>query len=255
MAQDDHAAQRHRAAAPMRDAAALRAPAGDRAARTSSGRPLAADLLALRELQTSLGLEESDLGVIRVGTNAIVEILAIDCGLALIEATATRPEIRFGWCQGRTMPQAEVESLLRALERDLNDVRRGRVSSLQYGGPASPVPASAAPAKALGLRSILLLGLGSGGRRTGALLLASREPDAFAGEPMILAELLASEMSEHCERVRATAHGPGAGRGAKPDDAELKRLRARNAELEAQAAIASAASLSHDAERQIDLTL
>ena len=42
-------------------------------------------------------------------------------------------------------------------------------------------------------------------------------------------------------------------RGA--EDAEMKRLKARNAELEAQAAIAAAASLSHDAERQIDLTL
>jgi len=239
----------------MRDTGALRAPSDGRGAvRTVSGRPLAADLLALRELQTSLGLEESDLGVIRVGTNAIVEILAIDCGLALVEATATRPEIRFGWCQGRAMPQAEVEALLRALERDLNDVRRGRVPSLLYGGPSTPVPGSAAPLRALGLSSVLLLGLGSGGRRTGALLLASREADAFAGEPMIMAELLASEMSEHCERVRAS-NGPG-GRGAQgADDAEMKRLRARNAELEAQAAIVSAASLSHDADRQIELTL
>src|SRR5262245_37304701 len=168
MAQDDHAAQRHRAAAPMRDAAALRAPAGDRAARTSSGRPLAADLLALRELQTSLGLEETDLGVIRVGTNAIVEILAIDCGLALIDATATRPEIRFGWCQGRAMPQSEVEALLRALERDLSDVRPGPGPSLTYGGPSSPIPGSPPPAKALGLSPILPPGPGSGGRPTAA---------------------------------------------------------------------------------------
>ena len=239
----------------MRDSGALRAPAAD-GIRRGSGRPLAADLLALRELQTSLGLEESDLGVIRVGTNAIVEILAIDCGLALVDATASRPEIRFGWCQGRAMPQAEVEALLRALERDLNDVRRGRVPSLLYGGPSKPVPGDA-PVRALGLSSVLLLGLGSGGRRTGALLLASREPDAFAGEPMILAELLASEMSEHCERVRSAAlNGSSLERGGREaDDAEVRRLKARNAELEARAAIASAASPSHDPDRQVDLTL
>jgi len=236
----------------MKEAGALRSDPGGRGPSGSPGRALAADLLALRELQTSLGLEESDLGVVRIGTNAIVEILAIDCGLALVDATATRPEIRFGWCQGRAMPQAEIESLLRALERDLQDVRRGRVTSLHYG--ASGSTGVAPPMRALGLTSQLLLGLGSGGRRTGALVLASREPDAFTGDPMILAELLAAEMSEHCERVRSAARAQDRARtGA--DDPDLKRLRARNAELEAQAAIASAASLSHDAERQIDLTL
>jgi signal transduction histidine kinase len=235
----------------MRDAGALRSePAGRPPQNTATGRPLAADLLALRELQTSLGLEETDLGVVRIGTNAIVEILAIDCGLALVDATANRPEIRFGWCQGHAMPQAEIESLLRALARDLQDVRRGRVPNLHYGGASASSPGVAGPVRALGLSSLLLLGLGSGGRRTGALLLASREPDAFTGEPMILAELLASEMSEHTQRVRRET---GNARGA--DDAEVKRLKARNAELEAQAAIAAAASLSHDAERQIDLTL
>jgi signal transduction histidine kinase/GAF domain-containing protein len=235
----------------MREAGALRSNPHGRAQAASSGRPLIADLLALRELQTSLSLEETDLGVVRIGTNAIVEILAIDCGVTLVDATGSRPEIRFGWCQGRAMPQAEIESLLRALERDLQDVRRGRVASLHYGGPPGSTPAVAQPVRALGLSSLLLLGLGSGGRRTGALLLASREPDAFTGEPMILAELLAAEMSEHTERVRLAGR---ADRGL-ADQADVKRLRARNAELEAQAAIAAAASLSHDAERQIDLTL
>ncbi|HYV17901.1 MAG TPA: GAF domain-containing protein [Verrucomicrobiae bacterium] len=234
----------------MRDAGALRSEPAGRSTPAVSGRPLAADLLALRELQASLGLEETDLGVVRIGTNAIVEILAIDCGIALVDATATRPEIRFGWCQGRAMPQAEIEALLRALERDLQDVRRGRVPSLHYGGAAASSPDVAGPVRALGLNSLLLLGLGSGGRRTGALLLASREPDSFTGEPMILAELLASEMSEHTQRVRREAE-----RGRSADDPDVKRLRARNAELEAQAGVAAAASLSHDAERQIDLTL
>src|SRR5436190_8260720 len=102
------------------------------------------------------------------------------------------------------MPQAEIESLLRAVDRDLQDVRRGRVPSLHYGGASASSPDVIGPVRALGLSSLLLLGLGSGGRRTGALLLASREPDAFTGDPMILAELLASEMSEHCERVRTS---------------------------------------------------
>ncbi|HET8945684.1 MAG TPA: hypothetical protein VFQ07_01770, partial [Candidatus Polarisedimenticolia bacterium] len=146
----------------MRDQGALRSEAAGRPAQ-APGRPLAADLLALRELQASLGLEETDLGVVRIGTNAIVEILAIDCGVALVDATATRPEIRFGWCQGRAMPQAEIEALLRALERDLQDVRRGRVPSLHYGGASAASPGVAAPVRALGLNSLLLLGLGSGG--------------------------------------------------------------------------------------------
>src|SRR5436190_23752357 len=100
----------------MRDAGALRSePAGRPPQATTSGRPLAADLLALRELQTSLGLEETDLGVVRIGTNAIVEILAIDRGLALVDATATRPEPPLGWCEGRASPQREIESVPRAV--------------------------------------------------------------------------------------------------------------------------------------------
>jgi signal transduction histidine kinase len=217
-----------------------------------AGRPLVADLLALRELQASLALEETDTAVVRVGTNAVVEILAIECGLTLVDATPHHPDIRFGWCQGRAMPREEVESLARGLEPVIDEVRRGRVASRLLG---APLPAAL---RASGLQSILVLGLGSGGRRTGALVLASRDADVFAGEPLILAELLAAEMSEHCERVRAT-HGTAAAPPAQPgreethDDA--RRLRERNAELEAQVAIISAASLSHDADRQVDLTL
>src|SRR5262245_13914541 len=74
-----------------------------------AGRPLAADLLSLRELQASLALEENDDAVVRVGTNAIVEILAVDCGLAMVDAEAGRPPIRFGWLQGRAMTHSELD--------------------------------------------------------------------------------------------------------------------------------------------------
>ena len=247
------------------------APAAGPGSASGAGRPLVADLLALRELQASLALEESDTAVVRVGTNAVVEILAIECGLTLVDAVPHHPEIRFGWCQGRAMPREEVETLTRALDPVIEEVRRGRVASRLLGSQGSPgsVPLPMA-ARASGLQSVLVLGLGSGGRRTGALLLASRDADAFTGEPLILAELLAAEMSEHCERVRAT-HGGGrvtapGWPGALPQpasgaasreahDHEMRRLRERNTELEAQVAIISAASLSHDADRQVDLTL
>src|SRR5215475_2869826 len=74
-------------------------------------RPLVADLLSLRELQASLALEQSDDAVVRVGTNAIVEILAIDCGLAIVEGAPGRPPLRFGWLQGRAMTAPEMDSL------------------------------------------------------------------------------------------------------------------------------------------------
>src|SRR5262245_11417397 len=74
-------------------------------------RPLVADLLPLRKLQASLALEETDDAVVRVGTNAIVEILAIDCGLAIVETTPGRPPLRFGWLQGRAMTAPEMDSL------------------------------------------------------------------------------------------------------------------------------------------------
>jgi signal transduction histidine kinase len=244
-------------------------------------RPLVADLLALRELQASLALEETDTAVVRVGTNAVVEILAIECGLTLVDATPQHSEIRFGWCQGRAMPRQDVEALTRALDPAIDEVRRGRVASRLLGSQGAPgsLPLPAA-ARDSGLQSVLVLGLGSGGRRTGALVLASRDADAFVGEPLILAELLAAEMSAHCERVRMSSTGghnaaPGfsgafpqpSGSAASPvagaasgaagprGDDEMRRLRERNAELEAQVAIVSAASLSHDADRQVDLAL
>jgi signal transduction histidine kinase len=243
----------------------------------SAERPLVADLLALRELQTSLALEETDTAVVRVGTNAVVEILAIECGLTLVDATPHHPEIRFGWSQGRAMPRQDVEALTRTLEPVIEEVRRSRVASRLLGSQGAPgsVPLPAA-ARASGLQSVLILGLGTGGRRTGALLLASRDADAFAGEPLILSELLAAEMSAHCERVRMTSTGardaapgysgafpqpaglataPAAGAAGPRSDDEMRRLRERNAELEAQVAIVSAASLSHDADRQVDLAL
>jgi signal transduction histidine kinase len=241
------------------------APAAGAAPASAAGRPLVADLLALRELQASLALEETDTAVVRVGTNAVVEILAIECGLTLLDATPDHAEIRFGWCQGRAMPREEVDTVTRGLEGVIDEVRRGRVPSRLLGGQGAPgsVPLPAA-VRDSGLQSILVLGLGSGGRRTGALLLASRDAGAFAGEPLILAELLAAEMSEHCGRVRAmprdgreAARGLAVAPAPAPGNAaeDLRRLRERNAELEAQVAVISAASLSHDADRQVDLTL
>jgi len=227
--------------------------------RSSSPRSLLADLLALRELQASLALEESDEAVVRVGANAIVEILTLDGGLVLVDGFGSRPEIRFGWRQGRTMAQREIEGLSRALGRELSDVRAGRCGNLLLStragatAPAATVPAAA---REMGFAAVLILGLGSGGRRSGALVLASRDQDAFSGEQMILAEILASQMSEQCERIRlheaTEAIEP---RVREATERATRGLLARITAMEAQATIASAASQSIDAERQMELVL
>ena len=224
-----------------------------------SGRTLVADLLALRELQASLALEESDQAVVRVGTNAIVEILTLDGGITFIDAFAGRPELRFGWRQGRAMPQDEIESLARALERELQDVRAGRCASLLLGrsqqasAPATPVPSSV---RVLGFASVLVLGLGSGGRRTGVLVLASRDEEAFNGEDTILAEILASQMADQCQRVRLALEAEAeTDRMKAAVTAETSSLRKHNLELEAQAAIGSAALMSGDGEHQMESAL
>ncbi|HUD72566.1 MAG TPA: GAF domain-containing protein, partial [Dongiaceae bacterium] len=236
-------------------------------------RPLVADLLSLRELQASLALEETDDAVVRVGTNAIVEILAIDCGLAIVETTPGRPPLRFGWLQGRAMTAPEMESLQRTLEREIAEVRDGSSGTrLLADAPAVPgagAPALPAPVRALGFGAVLLLGLGSGGRRSGSLVLAARDAEAFDGEPAILAEILAQQMSEQCGRVRAAARvvrmtepvvvrngpAPAPGGAANGPDADVRRLQARVRALEAQAAIAAAVSLAHDTDRQVATAL
>src|SRR5262245_50710158 len=118
-----------------------------------AGRPLAADLLSLRELQASLALEENDDAVVRVGTNAIVEILAVDCGLALVDGAEGRPDIRFGWLQGRTMANGEMDSLAEALKGEIASARdRGPGTQLlvaaQHALPGTPT--LAAQVRALG---------------------------------------------------------------------------------------------------------
>jgi signal transduction histidine kinase len=248
----------------MRKAEPLSAATGYAAARSepdrsSSPRSLLADLLALRELQASLALEESDEAVIRVGANAIVEILTLDGGLVLVDGFGPRPEIRFGWRQGRTMATREIEGLARALGRELSDVRAGRCGNLLLStraGTSAPAATVPAAAREMGFAAVLILGLGSGGRRSGALVLASRDQDAFSGEQMILAEILASQMSEQCERVRlheaTEAIEP---RVREATERATRGLLARIAAMEAQAAIASAAAQSIDAERQLDLVL
>ncbi len=217
--------------------------------------------------------------MVRVGTNAIVEILAIDCGLAIVETTPGRPPLRFGWLQGRAMTAPEMESLQRTLEREIAEVRDG-TSGTRLLADAPAVPGAGAPAipasvRALGFGAVLLLGLGSGGRRSGILALAARDPEAFNGEPAILAEILAQQMSEQCGRVRAASRivrmtepvvvrngAPAGGSsetapgGAAPGPvAEVRRLTARVRALEAQATIAAAVSLAHDTDRQVATAL
>src|SRR5882672_1186543 len=137
-----------------------------------------ADLLALRELQASLGLEQTTEAVLRVGINAIVEILAIDCGLVLLDADERHGVLRVGWCQGRIIPTSEADLLERALGREIDTLRQGRqAGSLLLTAPTGAATARFLPeaVRALGYGSILLLGVGSGGRRTGVLILVARE--------------------------------------------------------------------------------
>jgi signal transduction histidine kinase/ActR/RegA family two-component response regulator len=262
-----------------------------------AGRPLAADLLSLRELQASLALEENDDAVVRVGTNAIVEILAVDCGLALVDGAEGRPPIRFGWLQGRAMATGEMDSLAEALKGDIAAAREGRTGTQLLVAAPHAVPGTptlAAQVRALGFSSVLVLPLPSGGRSCGVLVLAARDPEGFAGEQAILAEILAGQMSDQCGRARATAGavvatapqprltlvGSAASRAATTTSsvvgagaaapgttsagggttsagrtAEAGRLEARVAALEAQLAVAGSVSLSHDADRQIATAL
>src|SRR5262245_41429825 len=155
-----------------------------------AARPLAADLLSLRELQASLALEETDAAVIRVGTNAIVEILAIDCGLSLYDAEPGRPPIRFGWLQGRAMIEGEMDSLCRALVDEIAASRNGGGTRLLMVSPVPGAPSLPGAARALGFSSVLIQCLPSGGRSAGTLILAARDRDAFTGEQAILAEIL-----------------------------------------------------------------
>jgi len=224
-----------------------------------------ADLLALRELQTSLGLEQTTEAVLRVGINAIVEILAIDCGLVLLDADERHGLMRVGWCQGRIIPASEADLLERTLGREIDTLRQGRqAGSLLLTAPTGAATARFLPeaVRALGYGSILVLGLGSGGRRTGVLILVARETDAFAGEPMILAEILAAETADHVERVRLRALGEAAQAAAESpvalsdDERETRaELEARNARLEARAAIAAVATPGLDSERQVEMAL
>jgi signal transduction histidine kinase len=248
----------------MRKAEPLSAATGYSAARSepdrsSPSRSLLADLLALRELQASLALEESDEAVIRVGANAIVEILTLDGGLVLVDGFGPRAEIRFGWRQGRTMAPREIETLARALGRELSDVRAGRCGNLLLStraGTSAPAATVPAAAREMGFAAVLILGLGSGGRRSGALILASRDQDALSGEQMILAEILASQMSEQCERVRLHEATEGIEpRVREATERATRGLVARISAMEAQAAIVFAASQSIDAERQVELVL
>jgi signal transduction histidine kinase/CheY-like chemotaxis protein/GAF domain-containing protein len=225
-----------------------------------------ADLLALRELQSSLGLEQTTESALRTGINAIVEILTIDCGLVLLDADERHGLLRVGWCQGRVIPTSEADLLERALGREIDTLRQGRhTGSLLLTAPTGAATARFLPeaVRELGYGSILALGLGSGGRRTGVLILVAREADAFAGEPMILAEILAAEMADQVERVRLRAASEAAQAAAQApatvadDDPRVARaeLEARNARLEAQAAIAAAATPGLDSERQVEMAL
>src|SRR5258705_5019475 len=234
----------------MAEASSLSAPWSNPApgAPSAPTKARVADLLALRELQASLGQEQSVEAVLRTGINAIVEILAIDCGLVLLDADDRHALLRVGWCQGRIMPTSESDVLERALAREIDTLREGRrAGSLLLTAPTGVTTARFLPEaiRSLGYGAVLALGLGSGGRRTGVLILVAREVDGFAGEPMILAEILAAETADNVERVRLRAAGDAAQAAAPPTDAVAEDggagradLEARNARLEAQAAIA-----------------
>jgi signal transduction histidine kinase/GAF domain-containing protein len=251
----------------MAEASSLSAPWSNPApgAPSAPSKARVADLLALRELQASLGQEQTVEAVLRTGINAIVEILAIDCGLVLLDADERHGALRVGWCQGRIMPTSKSDVLERALAREIGTLREGRrAGSLLLTAPTGATTARFLPEaiRSLGYGAVLALGLGSGGRRTGVLILVAREADGFAGEPMILAEILAAETADNVERVRLRAAGDaaqaaGSPTGAVADDGGAGRadLEARNARLEAQAAIAAAAAPGLDSERQVEMAL
>jgi signal transduction histidine kinase/GAF domain-containing protein/ActR/RegA family two-component response regulator len=217
-------------------------------------------LEALMELQVSLSQEERVEEIVHIGTTAAVEILGADCGVALVDAGNGHPPVRHGSARGCRLKQHEVGILARHLDPFLKRIANGDTTRiLLTSDPLAGVSDDEAPdqipdaLQARGMQSILILGLGKGAGRRGALVVGREIDRPFRREEVLLAEILAMQFAVQVERVRRTSDARQAGeRTLKEVESATRGLRDRNQELEALTAVAAAASPSLEVDRQLD---
>jgi CheY-like chemotaxis protein len=167
-------------------------------------------LFTLHEIQAALSQEADPGMILKVGTSAAVDMTEADCGAILIDAASGHGEFRYGRCHGRDLADDETELLAKVLEPFLAEVRQGSTSRLVLAldhrvGEAAPSSGPPAELRTHGLNSVLILGLASGGRRHGALVLGRSAEISFDQERLLLAEILAGQIAVQYERIcRAT---------------------------------------------------
>ncbi len=214
-------------------------------------------LRAIHELQSTLAAEQRQDEVLRAGTLAVIELLGLECGVALIDPTPGRDAIRFGQRGGRDMAQHEIEVLARSLDKEILEVRSGKVTRVVLAAEPAPGENESAgeppgAVQARDLASVLILGIAGAGRRDGVMILGRRTPASFTPEELALAELLVLQMSAHYERVRGRCE---ATRVQEEAGALTSILQERNRELEALIAIQSTVGLTFDSDRHMDVIL
>ena len=214
-------------------------------------------LRAIHELQSTLVVEQRKDALLRAGTLAVIELVGLECGVALIDSSPGRDAIRFGQRGGRGMAQHEIEILARNLDKEILEVRSGKVACVILAAePAAGENDSAGEppgaVQARDLASVLILGIGGAGRRDGVLILGRRTPEAFTSEELALAELLVLQLSAHYERVHGRSE---ATRVQEEAGAVTRILQERNRELEALIAIQSTVGLTFDSDRHMDAIL
>ncbi len=259
------------------------------ASRPDPGTGFLSHLQSLQELQVTLSLEGRDSGILREGTTGTVEIVGADCVVALVDAFANGPEMRFGWSEGRPMAPHEIEVLARRMEQAIAPVRSGKAERVLLGPELQPVetnsvgatsgsqpapppvedawsrdPSRAAASFAesgLSARprrfgSVLALGIGAGPARRGIMVLARHAASPFTREQVTLAEILSTAMAIQIDRARRANDARRVSeRLAQEVEVATRSLRDHNRELEAINAIAAAATPSLDPEKQMDIAL
>ncbi len=209
-------------------------------------------LKAVHELQSTLAVEQREENVLQAGTTAVIELVGLDCGVALVDPSGGHEALRFGLHRGRRMAQHEIEVLARTLDKEILEVRSGKTTRVVLATEAGSGPeVRGEPPGAIQSRdigSVLVLGLGGVGRRDGVMILARRNASCFGVAELALAELLALQVSAQYERVRRKGE---ANRLQEEARSVNRILQERNKELEALQAISDSGGASIDANARL----
>jgi signal transduction histidine kinase/ActR/RegA family two-component response regulator len=234
------------------------APEDGKPAAGGTGSSLLAHLHSLQDLQLALAHEGREEEILRVGTSSAVEIIGADCGVAIIDPAGGFAGLRYGWSEGRTLAQHDIEILSRSLSEALTRIREGKDERVLLAAEPSPGDPAwdeepPAPIQSRGFASVLVMGIGIRAGRSGVLVLARHDPAPFSREKILLGEILALQLSIHIERVR---HAQKAGmRMQREVESATRSLRERNQELAAITAVASAVAPSLDLDKQLESLL